>query len=97
MGDHAPASETKTRCDRKIRVVPFANIEMLEMKNLYGSKVEYGLTVRSGWKMGDDAPTSEARTRWGRRIWDVQSIFTCIYISKRLKCKICIYRNLSMA
>ena len=49
MGDHAPASEARTRCDRKFSDLKFVYIEMFETRNLLISNFEYGT---KGEKLG---------------------------------------------
>ena len=66
MGDHAPASEARTTCDRKFGNVEYEYIKIRMYQKLY-------ITWR--WEMGDHAPASEARTRCDRKLWDVQFVY----------------------
>ena len=60
MGDHAPASEARTRCGRKFWDIRYANKEKQKQKQR---------------EMNVHAPVSEARTRRDRNGWDVKFVY----------------------
>ena len=49
MGDHAPALEARTRCDRQFWDAKLIYTEMFDMWSVYVSKFKLHLMVKKGW------------------------------------------------
>ena len=81
IGDHAPASEARTRCDRTFCGVKYVLDELIGVKTSYISN----LYVMWGWEMGDHAPASKARASCGRK--NEKSISVFILQNKVWRCQ----------